>query len=84
MQAANLSILHTGRLYLQKTSLVLIFVTARAKVRSDRFMSIKNSNDLIGNRIRKLQDFSAVPQPNVPQDVTRTYLRAKGTIAEFR
>jgi len=39
MQAARLSILHTDRLYLQKTSLVLISVTATAnlsaKVRSD-------------------------------------------------
>jgi len=29
-------------------------------------MSIKNSNDAIGNRTRDLPTFSAVPQPNAP------------------
>jgi hypothetical protein len=33
---------------------------------TERIMSLKNSNDTIGNRARDLPVFSAVPQPTAP------------------
>jgi hypothetical protein len=38
-------------------------------------MSIKNSNDTIGNRIRDLPVRSAVPQPTAPPRAPNTYVK---------
>jgi hypothetical protein len=40
-----------------------------------RIMAMKNSNDTIGNRIRDLPTYSAVPQPTVPTHVKLYYQR---------
>jgi hypothetical protein len=68
MKVVRLSALGTGRrLYTQEIFLVHIFVRdwvdSRTIVRPEGFMSMKNSNDSIRNRIRDLPSSSAVPQP---------------------
>ena len=63
----RLSALCTGLLYPQETFLVLIsvrgWVNTRGHSAAERIMSMKNSNDTIGNRTRNLLTCSAVPQP---------------------
>jgi hypothetical protein len=41
-------------------------------------MSMKNSNDTIGNRNRDLQTCRAVPQPTAPPSITIVGKRLKG------
>jgi hypothetical protein len=66
MKVVKLSALRTGRLYLQEIFLVLISVKKLSRPQghspAERIMSMKNSNDTIGNRTRDLPACSAVPQ----------------------
>jgi hypothetical protein len=70
MQMVRLSALRTGRLYPQEIFLVFIsvrgWVDPRGHSAARRIMSMKNSNDTIGNRTRDLPTCSAVPQPTAP------------------
>jgi len=66
MEVIRLSALRTA----QEIFLVLIsvrdWVNPGAIVRAGRIMSMKKSNDTIGNRTRDLPACSAVPQPTAP------------------
>ena len=70
MKVVRLSDLRTVRLYLQEIFLILISVKRLSQPEdhsaAGKIMSMKNSNDTIGNRTRDLQSCSAVPQPTAP------------------
>jgi len=66
-----LSALRTGRLYpsgyIPGTHFCYILSPLRARSAAGRIMSMKISNDTIGNRTRDLPVSSAVPQPTAPR-----------------
>jgi hypothetical protein len=70
MKAVRLSALRTGLLYPQEIFLVLIsvrgWVDPHDHNAAGRIMSMKTSNDTIGNRTCALPTCSAVPQPTAP------------------
>jgi hypothetical protein len=61
INTVRLSALHTGHLYPQEMSVVLISFSEAGRIKS-----MKNPNDPIGNRMRNLPAYSAVPQPTAP------------------
>ena len=75
----RLSALCTGLLYPQETFLVLIsvrgWVNTRGHSAAERIMSMKNSNDTIGNRTRNLLTCSAVPQPTAPPRALKMFVK---------
>ena len=62
----RLSALRTGHLYLPRIIRVRGCVDTRAIERSEGFVSMKNSEDTIGNRTRELPVCGAVLQPTAP------------------
>ena len=70
MKVVRLSALHTGRLYppgnIPGTHFCWRLSQPQGHSAAGRIMSIKNSNDTIGNRTCDLPTCSAVPQPNAP------------------
>jgi len=70
MKVVRLSALRTGRLYSQEIHLGAHFCYRLSRPQghsaAGRIMSLKNSNDTIGNRTRDLPTYSAVPQPTAP------------------
>ena len=71
MKVVRLSALRTGHLYSNEIFLVLIsvrgWVNPQGHSAAGRIMSMKNSNDTIGNPNRDLAVCSAVPQPTALQ-----------------
>jgi len=70
MKVASLSALHTGRLYPQGnihgTHFCYRLSRPKGHSRAGKTISMKNSNDTIGNRTRDLAACSPVPQPTAP------------------
>jgi len=66
----RLSAVRTGRLYPQEnipgTHFCYRLIRSQGYSAAGRFMSMKNSNDIIGNRTRDLPACSAVPQRTGP------------------
>ena len=70
MKVANFSAPHTGRLYPPGNILGVHFsyrlIRPQGHSAAGRIMSMKNSNDTIGNRTRDFSLCSVVPQPTEP------------------
>ena len=68
--------LHTGRFYPQEifpgTHFCQTLSRPQGHSAARRIMSMKNSNDTIGNRTRDLPTFSAMPQPTAPRRTPRS------------
>jgi hypothetical protein len=71
MKVIRLSVLRTVRLYptvnIPGTHFCYRLSRPQGHSAAGRIMSMKNSNDTIGNRTRDLLAFSSVPQPTAPQ-----------------
>ena len=70
MKVVRLSALRTGRIYppgnIPGTHSCWRLSRPQGHSAAGRIMSMKNSNDTIGNRTRELPTCSAVPQPTAP------------------
>ena len=70
MKVERLSALRTSRLYppgnIPGTHFRLRLSQPQGHSAAGRIMSIKNSNDTVGNRTRDLPTCGAVPQPTAP------------------
>ena len=69
MKVVRLSTLRTDRLYTpppQEIYLVLTSIRDSVNSAAGRIMSMKNSNNTVGNRNRDLPVCRAVPQPTAP------------------
>ena len=70
MKVVSLSALRTGRLYhtqnISGTHFCYRLTQPQGHSATGRIMSMKKSNDTIGNRIRDLPACRAVPQPTAP------------------
>jgi len=81
-----LSALRTGRLYplgnAPGTHLCEILSRLQGHTAAGRFMSLKNSNDTIGNRNRDLPTCGAVPQQTAPPRAT-VYHKVEVNIVRF-
>jgi hypothetical protein len=69
VKVVRFSALSTGRLYPLENipgTLLLEAESPQGHYVAGRIMSMKNSNNTIGNRTRNLLNFSAVPQPTEP------------------
>jgi len=73
MKMVRLSALRIGRLYppgnIPGTHFCYRLSVPQGNSAAGRIMSMKNSNDTIGNRTRNLPTCSAVPQPSTPPRV---------------
>jgi hypothetical protein len=71
----RLSAQRTGQLYHQKIFLILNSVKRLSQpqghIAAGSIMSLKNSNDTVGNRTRDLPTCGAVPQPTAPPRTPR-------------
>jgi hypothetical protein len=77
MKVVRLSALRTGRLYPRNYSwysYLLESESTQGHSAAGMIMSMKNSNDIIGNRTRDLPACSAVPQPTALPQETITYI----------
>jgi hypothetical protein len=84
MKVVRLSALRTGRLY-PPGNTPCIHVCSRLSrpqghSATERIMSMKNSNDTIGNRTRDLPACRAVPQPTAPPAVELIKLLRNGRL----
>ena len=84
MKVVRLSALRTGRLYppgnIPGTHFCQRLSQPRGHSAAGRIISMKNSDDTIGNRTRDLPDCSAVPQPTAPPRAPSSkFLSPKGS-----
>ena len=75
MKVVSLSALRTGRLYTPGNIPGTHFCLRQDQPQGHTIMSLKNSNDIIGNRTRDLPECRAVPHPTAPPRVSWIHAR---------